>query len=344
MLDDLNYIAQKDPTDALALAAELPKQLLYSDFEFNPTDIDQIENIVVAGMGGSALTAMICQAWWASRLGVPYEIVRGYDLPKYVGKSTLVIASSYSGNTEETVACFNQAQSLGATIVVISAGGKLKELATQHGHNFLPLPAGYQPRMTIGLSLSVFARVFEKLGLVSGVVSELEQASKLLESYTSKWSKEVKTAENPAKHLAEELMGKSMVIYAGPTLTPAAYKMKAGFNESARNVAFWNMLPEMNHQELMGWTSHPIDKPFGVIELRSSLDHERVNKRFEVMNKLLSGRMPRPFEVQVEGKNLIEQNLWAIMFGDFVSTYLGILNGVNPNTSETIEKFKKELG
>lgn len=344
MLDDLKYIAQKDPTDALAKATETPKQLLYSDFEFTPPDIGQIENVVVAGMGGSALTAMICQTWWASRLGVPYEIVRGYDLPKYVGKNTLVIASSYSGNTEETVACFSQAQTIGSSIVVISAGGKLQELAKEHNQSFLPLPTGYEPRMTVGLSLAVFAHVFEKLGLVTGVVSELEQVSKFLEPYTSKWAKEVETAENPAKHLAEELMGKSMVIYAGPTLTPAAYKMKAGFNESARNVAFWNMLPEMNHQELMGWTSHPVDKPFGVIELRSSLDHERVNKRFEVMNKLLSGRMPRPFEVQAEGSNLIEQNMWAIMFGDFVSTYLGILNGVNPNTSETIEKFKKELG
>lgn len=344
MLDDLNYIAQKDPTDALALAAETPKQLLYNDFEFDAPNIEHIENVVVAGMGGSALTAMICQTWWASKLEIPFEVVRGYELPKYVGKNTLVIASSYSGNTEETIACFDQAQAIGSTIIVISAGGKLQELAKEHNQSFLPLPTGYEPRMTIGYSVSVFARVFETLGLVTGVAKELEEASKFLETYPAKWAKEVKTSDNPAKQLAEGLMGKSMVIYAGPTLTPAAYKIKAGFNESARNVAFWNMLPEMNHQELMGWTSHPIDKPFGVIELRSNLDHARVNRRFEVMNKLLSGRMPHAHEVQAKGKNIIEQNLWTIMFGDFVSTYLGILNGVNPNTSETIEKFKKELG
>lgn len=344
MLDDLKYIAQKDPTDALGLAAKLPEQVRYSDFSFEQPRNADFENIVVAGMGGSALTAFICQTWWASQLKVPYEIVRGYDLPAYVDKKTLVICSSYSGNTEETVSCFEQAMASGATIIVISAGGKLQELAEKHNQVFLPLPTGYQPRMTIGFSIKVFADVFEKLGLVQSALSELESASKFLTGLTNKWAKDVQTAENPAKQLAEDLMGKPLVVYAGPTLAPAGYKMKANFNESARNVAFFNVVPEMNHQELMGWTSHPVDKPFGVLELRSKLDHERVNKRFDVMNKLLSGRMPKAYEIYAEGANIIEQNLWVVMFSDYVATYLGILNGINPNTSETIEKFKKELG
>src|SRR5688572_23404670 len=129
MLDDLNVIAQKDPQDALGVAGQGPSQLDYKEFEFEPPQGVKIDAVVLAGMGGSALAGLICKSWWSGQLKVPFEIVRGYSLPRYVGKSTLVIASSYSGNTEETIACLEDAQKRSANIVVMAAGGKLQELA-----------------------------------------------------------------------------------------------------------------------------------------------------------------------------------------------------------------------
>jgi glucose/mannose-6-phosphate isomerase len=344
MLDDLNSIAQKDPYDALGVAAKGPEQLLYSDFEFDPAKFTKIENVVLAGMGGSALAGLICKTWWFERLNIPFEIVRGYNLPAYVGKNTLVIASSYSGNTEETVNCLDEAKQRGAQIIVMAAGGKLQELANQGSYPFLKLPSDYQPRMTTGFGVKILATVFEELGLVQNALSELEQAQAFLKGVPAHYAKEVKTDANPAKQLAQELMGRVVWVYSGPMLSPAAYKWKINFNENAKNVAVWNEFPELNHNELIGWTSHPVEKPFGIVELRSKLDHPRVQKRFEVTNKLLSGKMPKPFEVEAQGKIKIEQILWSILLGDFVSIYLALLNGVNPTPVEVVEKLKKELG
>jgi glucose/mannose-6-phosphate isomerase len=122
-----------------------------------------------------------------------------------------------------------------------------------------------------------------------------------------------------------------------------AYKWKINFNENAKNVAWWNELPEFDHNELTGWTSHPVDKPYGIVELRSNLEHERVQKRFEVGERLLSGQRPAPHVVDVQGKTVLEQLVWALAFGDFVTTYVALLNGVNPAPVDLVEKFKKAL-
>jgi glucose/mannose-6-phosphate isomerase len=134
------------------------------------------------------------------------------------------------------------------------------------------------------------------------------------------------------------------VVYACPLMAPAAYKWKISFNENAKNVAWWGQYPEFNHNEFIGWSSHPINKPYSVIDLRSSFEHPRVQQRFILSDKLLSGRRPAAYVVQAEGETLLEQLLWTINYGDFVTIYLALLNGVNPAPVELVEKFKKELG
>jgi glucose/mannose-6-phosphate isomerase len=138
-------------------------------------------------------------------------------------------------------------------------------------------------------------------------------------------------------------MGKSVVMYSGPKLFPAANKWKICFNENAKNVAWCNQFPEFNHNEFMGWTSHPTDKPYGVVELRSNLEHPRVQKRFVVTERLLSGKRPAPNVVDVQGETLIQQLLWASTLGDFVSLYVALLNGLNPTPVDLIEAFKAAL-
>lgn len=133
------------------------------------------------------------------------------------------------------------------------------------------------------------------------------------------------------------------MIYAGPKLFPAAYKWKISFNENAKQLAWVNQYPEFNHNEFIGWTKQPIDKPYLVIELRSQFELERIQKRFSLSDQLLSGLWPQPQIIQVQGANLIEQLLWTISFGDFVTLYAALLNGLNPAPVELVEKLKKRL-
>ena len=138
-------------------------------------------------------------------------------------------------------------------------------------------------------------------------------------------------------------MGKSAVVYSGSFLAPAAYKWKISFNENAKNVAWQGILPEFSHNEFIGWSSHPVNKPYAIIDLQSSFEHPQIKKRFEVSTRLLSGKRPNPNEVMAEGNSQLEQLLWTVIVGDFTTIYLGLLNGVNPTPVDLVEKMKKEL-
>jgi glucose/mannose-6-phosphate isomerase len=343
MLDDLKYIHEKDKEDALGIAERQYSQLKL-DFDVSAFQLGSVLNVVFAGMGGSGLPAQLLKCWPAFK--VPFEIVRDYDLPSYVGEQTLVILASYSGNTEETLSALGQAEARGAQIVAMSSGGKLQQLAAEKGHSFLLIPKAEQPRYAIFAMVKAALDVLGKAGLVveSNVTGQLAAAADFLAQAVTAWRAEVPTAKNPAKQLAQELMGKSVVIYSGPKLFAAAYKWKISCNENAKQVAWCNQLPEFNHNEFLGWSEQPRQKPYAVVDLRSSLEHERTQKRFVVTERLLSGMRPQPHVVEVQGSNHIEQLLWAITFGDFVTLYLGILNGLDPAPVELVEKFKKELG
>ncbi len=339
MLDDLKYIHEKDAQDVLGVAEKQWEQLqqVYDIPELS----SDIENIVYAGMGGSALAAELSKTW--PGYTVPFEIVRGYEIPAYVSAKTLFIAASYSGNTEETLATLSAAESRGAQIAIITSGGKLGDIAKEKKYPFAQLPTGYEPRHIALYNLKALVTILERAGQKVEEEEELKSALDLLKKSVTLWRPEVPTSRNPAKALALELAGKSPVIYGGPKLWPAAYKWKISFNENAKNVAWCNAIPEFNHNEFMGWSSHPVDKPYAIIELRSFLEHSRIEKRFEVSNRLLSGRWPEPHVVYAEGENILSQLLWTVAFGDFVSTYVALLNGLNPFPVDLVEKLKKEL-
>jgi glucose/mannose-6-phosphate isomerase len=341
MLDDLKLIHERDPQDALGVAEGQWKQLQH-DYGLSFEAKDEIRNVVLAGMGGSAFPGVFLTSW--PGLSVPLEIVRNYTIPAYVDSHTLFISSSHSGNTEETLSALDEAEAKGAQIVVIASGGKLAERAEQAGHPLFRIPGGVQPRMCSFFFMSAFIQLFEPLGLVAkGSLDELREAATWLNSQTGNWLPAVPTATNPAKQLAQELIGKSIVVYSGPKLFPAANKWKICMNENAKNVAWCNQLPEFNHNEFIGWSSHPTEKPYGVVELRSTLEHPRVQKRFEVTERLLSGKRPAPEVVEVQGETIIKQLLWAANMGDFVSLYVALLNGLNPTPVDLVEKFKVEL-
>jgi glucose/mannose-6-phosphate isomerase len=341
MLDDLKYIHQRDGQDALGIAERQAGQLIYK-FE-RPKIEGEFTNIVYAGMGGSALAALISRSWPGYSL--PFEVCRQYQIPAYVSERSLFIAASNSGNTEETLSALAEAETKDAKIVIIAGGGKLAEIAAQKNYPYFKLPKAEQPRYAVFYNLVALLTTLEAAGLLleSDISGQLEKASKFLTEAVKAWLPTVPTAENEAKKLANELAGKSGVVYGGPLMSPAAYKWKISFNENAKNIAWWNEFPEFNHNEFIGWSSHPVQKPYGVIELRSNLEHPRIQKRFEVSERLLSGKRPAPHVVNVQGESLLQQLVWAITFGDFVTIYLALLNNLNPAPVELVEKLKKEL-
>lgn len=341
MLDDLKLLHERDPSDALGVVEKQWQQLQHS-FAVDTPQFSGITNVVLAGMGGSAWPALYLRPW--AELNVPFEVVRDYDLPDYVGPSTLFISSSYSGNTEETLAGLAAAEAKGAQIVVVAAGGKLAEQAKAAEHVFYEIPGGIQPRMSSFYFLVALVQLLEGLGLApKGKLAELAQVSDWLKDQLSTWGPTVPTKDNPAKQLALELIGKSVVVYAGPKLFPAANKFKICLNENAKNVAWVNQYPELNHNEFIGWSSHPTEKPYAVVEVRSNLEHERTQKRFVVTEKLLSGQRPAPEVVVPQGESLLQQLLWTSNFLDFVSLYVAVANGVDPTPVGLVEKFKEEL-
>ena len=342
MLDNLNYIAQKDTFDALGLAHDTPTQLRH-DFQTPHVDSHpEIHSIVFAGMGGSALQAEFIKAW--PKLLVPFIVWRDYDLPDFVNENTLVLVASYSGNTEETLSSLAAARAKGAMIGVMAGGGKLQAEAEQHGDVFTQIPKAVQPRMAVLYAFRMLVEMLIAYGVVeNSVLAELETASAHLESEVKAWGKEIEAAQNPAKQLAEKLVGKTPIIYSAAHLSAAAYKWKISVNENAKNTAWYNLYPEFNHNEFMGWTSHPIEKPFVIFDIRSTLDHPQIKKRFELTDKLLSGKRPKANEIWLEGDTLMKQMLWGCILADFASIYTGILNGVDPTQVDLITKLKNEL-
>jgi len=343
MLDDLKFIHQRDGQDALGIAAKQWQQLKHNfEFENRELKIENCVNVVYAGMGGSALAGLIGQSWPAYKL--PFELCRGYHAPGYVDERTLFIASSYSGNTEETLSALAEAEEKGAKVVVIAGGGQLVERAKAKSYPHLVMPQIGQPRFAVFYNLRALVAVLAAAGLIEKAqLAELDTAADWLHAASQPWLPTVPKADNPAKQLAEELAGKSIVVYTGPQLAPAAYKWKISFNENAKNLAWWSQYSEWNHNELSGWIGQPALKVYGVIELVSNLEDKRIQKRVEVAERLLSGRRPAPFFVKVEGQTILQQLVWAITFGDFVSLYLALLNGINPSPVDLQERFKQEL-
>lgn len=345
MLDDANVLKQRDPQGALGVAAKEWEQVQLETVVIDSVQaVPSITKIIVVGMGGSALAALVAKAWLADKLTVPLEVVREYDLPAYVDTSTLVIASSYSGNTEETLECLRQALEKSAIVGVLAAGGKLVEQAQAGALPRVVIPSGLQPRMAVLFNLRALIALLASFGLVSeDIVNEVVRHGEWLRTETANWLPDVATEKNQAKQLAVLAVGKTPIIYGGRLSGPVAYKWKISWNENAKNVAYCNVYPETNHNEFIGWASHPVDKPFAVFDLKSSFDNPRILKRFEITDRLLSGRRPKATPVQLAGDSPLAQMLWGSILADFVSIYVAILNGVNPTPVDLVEQLKHEL-
>lgn len=305
----------------------------------------KVAALVVTGLGGSAIGGDLARSIAGPRLRTPYVVNRDYDLPGFISASSLVIACSYSGNTEETLSAYRQARQAKASIVCITSGGELAAMAKADGVPTLPLPPGLPPRAALGHSLAMLLTALQQLELVPDLSTALDEAVALLRRLRDRYGMASLETENPAKRLAASLHGKIAAIYgSSATMDAVAFRWRCQIEENAKNLAFHHMLPEMNHNELVGWM-HPQEalKQVAVVLLRDEGDHPQVQRRFDLIRDIINTKAGALHEVWSEGNSLPARILSSIYLGDFVSLYLAYLNRTDPTPVEVIDFLKKQL-
>jgi glucose/mannose-6-phosphate isomerase len=299
--------------------------------------------VVVCGMGGSAIGADLVLAC-LPELAVPAAVVRGYALPEWVSPETLVIAVSYSGQTEESLACAAQARERGCAPVCVSSGGNLAAFAEAEGLPLVVVPGGGQPRAAVGsLSMPLLATL-EASGLCHEHAGDVAAAAAQLEADLAMLRPECPDEDNPAKSLARRLENRLAVVYgAGPT-GPVARRWKGQINENAKAPAFFNELPELDHNELMGWTSLPhVTASTVALFLHDESDEERLTRRAELTAREYEALGVATELVAARGESRIARLFSLVQLGDYVSCYLALLYGVDPTPVDAIQAFKANL-
>lgn len=323
---------------------------------FSAAPISAIESkgpIIILGMGGSAIGGDLARCYLAGKSTVPIIVNRSYDLPVYAKEGSLVIASSYSGDTEETLSAFEQAVERKLPIVCITTGGKLGERAKQLGLPVISQPPGFQPRAALAYSFVPVLLLLKKFGQAgSSIVGDasdprdLEKAAALLDTLAERYGYAHLEDGNAAFKLAGEIAHRIPVIYAPSDFEAVALRWRGQIQENAKHVAFSNVLPEMNHNELEGW-AHPIDliQHFSVIFLRSQSDeHDRVTKRFSAMREVFRSKQVDVIELAAEGGTRMERMMSLIALADWTSLYLALFAGIDPTAIAAIEMLKQKMG
>jgi glucose/mannose-6-phosphate isomerase len=351
-LDDLDALERLDSEDVLGAVERFAEQCREAWFTGKAaTDLpeaDGIDGLLVLGMGGSGISGDVLRAVVETRLPIPVTVVKSYGspLPEWVGRNTLVFAVSYSGSTEETVAALDEAIARGARIVTVSSGGPLAEAAARHGIAHIAIPSGLQPRASLGyLSMPLLATL-DTLGLIPEMKDDVDEAIGILADIAERCHRKREASENPAKQLAMKIHGRVPVVYGGEGVgSVAAYRFKCDLNEYGKTPAFWNYLPELDHNEIVGWNqlAELTTGSFVLILLRDPGDHERVALRFDITQRLVRDNVAEIVELHAEGTSPLARILSLVLVTQLAAIYVGLAYGVDPGPVEVIQKLKAEL-
>ncbi|MBN2226015.1 MAG: bifunctional phosphoglucose/phosphomannose isomerase [candidate division Zixibacteria bacterium] len=329
-----------DFPEQLLQAAEIGRQINLGFINGNT-----LRHIIVAGMGGSAIGGDLIRSFLADRLPIPLAVCRHYTLPNYVNEQTLVIVSSYSGNTEETVSACRDALSRKASIICLTSGGKIGAIADEIHLPVVPLPPGYPPRAALGFSFVPLMFIMEKLGFAQKVEDDIHEIASGLKAYREQYKLETPTEQNPAKQLAQRIHNRIPILYSGPDrIDTVATRWKGQICENAKCLAFHNQFPEFNHNELVGWEAIDAyrDKLVAVY-LMDSDDHDRVRLRMNIVRQVFANQHIEVAEVISQGDFPLGRIFSLIQLGDFMSYYLALLNGVDPYPVKVIDFLKDKL-
>lgn len=323
------------------LVKEFPQQLdkalkIGRDARITKPD-NPIHNIFVAGMGGSGIGANFVSELIGGECKIPFLIGKGYSVPGYIGKNTLAIASSYSGNTEETLEAFESILKTGAKIVVVSSGGKLIELAKANGLDYIQVPSGSpSPRACLGYSLVQQLFVLNKLGLISDkIIHEVGRASELIKM-------EQEDIRFRAERIASMMKGKIPVIYTTDRMEAVSVRFRQQINENGKSLCWHHVIPEMNHNELVGWRDDY--NQLAVLFFRNKDDYPRNQVRMDINKEIISNYTSSIIEVYSKGQSLAERMLYFVHLGDWISVYLAAAKGIDAVEIKVIDYLKSELG
>ncbi len=336
---DAAAVAAVDPTGQAAEILDLPVHLRDALWRVDSAGLRPrgSAGLVIAGMGGSGVGALLAQAALGCRATLPIVPVRDYALPVWVDERWTVLLSSYSGDTEEILCCWEAATAVGAHRVVASTGGDLVERARADKVPVIPLPGGFQPRAAVAYATVVALEVAALAGVAPAVRDEVEAAAVLLEGLAAEWGPDA-PEDSEAKALATAI-GASVPVISGAGLTaPVAYRWKCQINENAGRPAFWSTMPELDHNEIEGWASD--DDTFAAVFLEDPVDtHERVKRRFELTSEIIGGA----HRIAARGETRLERLMSLVHLGDLVSLYLATLDGADPAAIPALKRLKSKL-
>jgi glucose/mannose-6-phosphate isomerase len=308
-----------------------------------PEDYARVNKVVILGMGGSAIGGDLLKSLAGPQAKLPIIVQREYDLPGFVDSQTLVIASSYSGNTEETLTAFGQALKTEAKKLAMTTGGKLKDLAK--GNNIPSFIFDYptQPRVALPYSFLPLVATMQKLGLID-IKSDISETIAALESLAEQINPKMPTPKNPAKQLADKLYGHLPVIYGSGITEGVARRWKGQVNENAKAWAFYEVFPELNHNSSAGYKlPEELTSRLVVVMLDSPLHSKQIKRRYQITNQLLKDAGVKCLQVELDGSDPLGQILSLVLLGDYTSGYLAMLNKINPTPVKAIEYLKEQL-
>jgi glucose/mannose-6-phosphate isomerase len=346
ILDDIDGIGKIDKSNMLSFCVNAPKHYgeaakIARNFSIS---YSKPQKIIVAGMGGSAIGGELLKDWARDKVLIPIEVEREYSLPAYANKNTLVLAVSYSGETEETLSVFLEAIKRGCMIACISSGGKLLEFAEKLSLPYIRIPSGMPPRAALPYLFMPLLIVLEKIGLVSDVNAEVSEAVKTLKKVGSENSPEKPSNVNFSKTLALNINGTVPVVYGFGFYRAVAQRFKQQFNENSKVPSKWEFLPELNHNEIVGWEkAQTMAKNFSVIFIRDRKETKEIRKRIEATKELMFEEKVKVFEVWSMGKGKLAKMLSTVCIGDFISVYLALLRRVDPTPVKTIAILKERM-
>lgn len=349
ILDDAEAMRALDSSDMLRRLHEFPQQVRdawanVSAWPFDKRWSRKVDEVLVLGMGGSAIGADLVAGLLADELPMPVLVHRGYNLPAWVDRKTLVIASSYSGGTEETLSGWNEAETRRARRLVVTTGGTLGEAAQTAEVPLLRFEYDSQPRAALGHSFTLMLGVLWKLGLVEDPSVKVEAAAALLEACQREWQPDVPLEHNWPKQIAAWWHGHLPVLFGAEHLSVIARRWTTQLNENAKHWGLWAEMPELNHNIVVGFENPPMVRAGArVICFRSQWYHERNSARFDITTRLLEEAGVEWGNIEAVGEDRLSELLWLNLLGDYATYYLAMLNGVDPTPVEPIAQLKQKL-
>ena len=327
--------------DVLSLPDQLRDALVRVETAFLE-ELDTKDGLVVAGMGGSAIGGALARAALGDHASRPILGARAYGLPAWTTPDTTVLCVSYSGNTEETLACYEAAGALGANRVVVTTGGRLAQMARADRVPVIPLPGGFQPRAAIAYVTVAALEVAALCGAGPRLTSEIDVAASHTEQLVAEWGPDA-PEDSLAKELARALVSTTPVVAGAGLTAPIAYRWKTQINENAKMPAFAHELPELDHNEIAGWEGAADAGRFSAVFLDDADAHPRVKARIELTERLVARYAVASFRVETRGQTEIERVISLVLLGDLVSLYLAVLRGVDPGPVHVIDELKATL-